>query len=65
MNGSVALPIAVGAVLVLVAPLRRRVLSSSTALARAGAGVVAASVHGAGEVVRAAVTGGAAAKEAA
>lgn len=56
MNGWV-LPVAAGAAMVLVAPVRRRALSTGAAVLHASAGVVAASVQGAGEILRAAVTG--------
>lgn len=55
MNGFPVLPIAVGAAIVTVAPLRRRALATGTAIASAG--VVALSARGVGDMVRAAVTG--------
>jgi hypothetical protein len=50
-------PIVAGAVVLLVGPVRRRVLSVARATGRAGVGVAGAAVVGAADVISAAVRG--------
>ncbi|HET6954215.1 MAG TPA: hypothetical protein VFI47_27875 [Acidimicrobiales bacterium] len=57
MDDLPVVPLVAGAAVLLVGPLRRRVLSVAKATGRAGAGVVGATLIGAGQIVGAAVRG--------
>ena len=57
MNAAIALPVAAGAVVLIVPPARRRAASVGKAVATTGLSLVATTVRGVTDVARAAATG--------
>lgn len=57
MNAAIALPVAAGAVVLIVPPARRRAASVGKAVATTGLALVATTVRGVTDVARAAATG--------